>query len=394
MIQLGRIHAKTVLALLGAFIVIGGFGLALLSNSTFSALCATPGLPSTYPLGTNGSGNYSLRGVYAGSVYNPQYAVDGGTQVIQTVTSMATITSYSSTTEVKGSSTGPGSTPAGSNSTPGTGSLIEFSSDLSIEVATPQQTASGVVALAYSVGGYVAYQYTAKDSAYVVIRVPAAEYQTVLGKVEAMGNVTSLVSNSNDVRVQYTDLNATLASLRTEQGALLRLLNQSTTVNSTLLIETQLQGVNQQINDVQSQILQTKTLIDFSTIDVTVSKSAQKTALSMMLSATPTRGTSPLSVTFNALVKGGAQPYVVNFNFGDGTAYQGQILIHTFYGSGDYNVTVTVTDTGGNWTSKSTVIHVAAPANQYGVVNFPTMIANPFINVVEGIVEVEVVVLP
>src|SRR5208337_4156186 len=123
-----------------------------------------------------------------------------------------------------------------------------------------------------------------------------------------MGNVSSLSSNSNDVTVQYTDLNATVASLLTEQGALLRLLSQSVTINTTLAIENQLQGVNQQINDAQSQILQTKTLVDFSTIDVTISETAQSVPLSMKLTATPVNGTAPLSVTFNAIVKGGAQP--------------------------------------------------------------------------------------
>ncbi len=396
--QLKGIRAKTVIMLLGAFIVVGGFALALLSNGVFGLYGtfgpASSSNPSSYAVGPNGSVNDLASSVYGGNSYPPQGAQVAGTQVIQMVTATSTTTSYPSTTAVTGSSKGPGSTSGLLNSTLGTGSLIEFSSDVSIESATPQQTASGVVALAYTVGGYVAYQSTSKDSAYVVIRVPAAEYQTVLAKVEALGNVTSLVSNSNDVRVQYTDLNATLASLRTEQAALLRLLNQSSTINSTLLIETQLQGVNQQINYIQSQILQTKTLIDFSTIDVTLSRSAQKIQLSMTLSATPTNGTAPLSVTFNAIVRGGAQPYIVNYNFGDGTAYQGQILIHTFYGSGDYKVTVTVTDQNGTVTTASTGIHVVAPANQYGVVNFPTMIANLFISVVEGIVEVAVVVLP
>jgi PKD repeat protein len=391
--RLGSISVKTVIALLGAFIVIGGFGLALLSNTptgTFGSFAAQSA-PSTYPLGTNGSTNDLSASINGGSSYSGQPTPIGGTQVIQTVTEMATTTMSSSAT---GTGLGQSSNPAQLNSTLGTGALIEFSSDVSIQSANPQQGAAGVVALAYSVGGYVAYQSTFKDAAYVVIRVPASQYQKVLAQVEAMGNVTSLISNSNDVRVQYTDLNATLASFQTEQGALLRLLNQSTTVNSTLQIETQLQGVNQQINYIQSQILQTRTLIDFSTIDVTISKSAQTTPLSMTLSATPTNGTAPLSVTFNAIVKGGAQPYIVNYNFGDGTSYQGQILIHTFEGAGDYKVTVTATDLNGTVTMTSTKVHVEAAPNQYGAVGFPTMIANLFVNVLEGIVEVAVVVLP
>ncbi len=238
--RLEGISAKTAIVLLGALIVIGGFALALLSNNLFSANST---LGTTYPgqqsdsVAANGSMGLAFASQSGGYTSVPQ----DGTQVIRSVTSMTT------------TANGPGPTAGQTNSSLGTGAQIEFSSDVSIEAATPQLTASTVVALAYSVGGYVAYQSTYKDSAYLVIRVPATSYQTVLAQVQTMGNVTSLISNSNDVTVQYTDLNATLVSLTTEQAALLRLLNLSTTINSTLAIENQLQGVNQQINDVQSQ---------------------------------------------------------------------------------------------------------------------------------------------
>ena len=174
----------------------------------------------------------------------------------------------------------------------------------------------------------------------------------------------------------------------------MRLLNESASINSTLAIENQLQGVNQQINDIESQILQTRTLVSYSTINVTISQSAQQTPLSMSLSATPKNGTSPLSVTFNAVVKGGAQPYVINYNFGDGTSTQGQIVIHTYYQSGDYKVTVTATDQNGTVAEAGTTIHVQAPSAQSGLGAFLGTVSGLFVNVVEGIIEVAVVVLP
>ncbi len=395
--RLEGVTARTALMFLCAFIIIGGFVLALLSGGilgTSSTFASAPSSNPTYQVGQSGSpSNQSAVLYYAlpSASFGANSAVRGsatdGTEIISASTSMTT-------TMAQGSGASPGSSSTPTNASLGTGAQIEFSSDVSISCSAPQQTAAGVVALAYTVGGYVAYQSTYKDSAYVVIRVPATSYQSVLTQVEAMGNVSSLVSNSNDVTVQYTDLNATVASLLTEQGALLRLLNQSATINTTLAIEAQLQGVDQQINDAQSQILQTRTLVDFATVDVTISETAQSAPLSMKLTATPTNGTAPLSVTFNAIVKGGAQPYVVNYNFGDGTADQGQILIHTYETSGNYKVTVTVTDQNGTVASESTDIRVAASPSQYGVGNFPALIANLFVSVVEGIAEVAVVVLP
>lgn len=382
----GGVTGKRALIAVAAIIVVGGFVLALISNSALAPGSLGPA-EQVYP---TGQANLFSAGITK-DVGNGSYIGPGYTQVVGQATTVTTYTASTTTGGTTLQGTGVNSTQGMPS---GAGGLIEFSSDLTLQASSPQQTASGIIALAYSVGGYVAYQSTTTGAANVVIRVPAGEYSQVLGKVEGMGKVIVLTSNSNDVRVQYTDLNATLDSLRTEQGALLRLLNQSSTINSTLAIETQLQGVNQQINDIESQILQTRTLIDYSTIDVSVTETAQQTPLSVSLSATPKSGVSPLSVTFNAVVKGGAQPYVVNYNFGDGYASEGQIVIHTFFQSGDYNVTASATDQNGTSVQAFTLVHVAAAPGQSGIMSFFGTVSGLFVNVVEGIVEVAVVVLP
>ena len=141
-------------------------------------------------------------------------------------------------------------------------------------------------------------------------------------------------SSSNDVTVQYTDLNATLQSLQAEQASLLAILSQSTNINSTLNVESRIQGVDQQINSVESEILETRTLVSYATISALIEQKAPVQPLALKLTATPRSGDSPLSVTFNAVVKGGEQPYIVNYNFGDGSSYQGDALIHTFTSPG------------------------------------------------------------
>ncbi len=387
---------------LAALIVVGGIALALVSSSPFGLSGGDFAGPALTPNGYRSNALTSVDGsvsnlVSKGFFVQPQgssYVGPGNTRVVGQVSTI-TMTATSTVSRHPGNVV---PTPAAANVTRGTptgaGGLIEFSSDLALRSASPAQTSSGVVALAYSAGGYVAYQSTYSNSAYVVIRIPSSQYQQVLTKVEGMGTVLSLVSNSNDVRVQYTDLNATLVSLRTEQAALLKLLNQSTTVNSTLAIETQLQQVNQQINEVESQILQTKTLIDYATINVMITETAQSVPLSLSLSVSASNGTAPLSVTFNAIVKGGAQPYIVNYNFGDGYASEGQIVIHSYFQSGDYKVYVSATDYNGTVVHASTTVKVEAASGQSGIQSFFGNVANLFVSVVEGIVEVSVVVLP
>jgi PKD repeat protein len=385
---------RRILLGLAALVVAGGFVVALLP-------VASSGLHGVAPqAGTNNSGaslngslstlSFASNGAAGSSSSFPgsSYVSPGNTEVVNQGSTMST-TTFTTTTSVV-----PQGTPVSNVSQGSPGGLIEFSSDVSIRTPNPEVAASSVVALAYSVGGYVAYQSTYTDAANVVIRVPASQYQQVLSKVEATGTVLGLTSNSNDVSVQYTDLNATLASLQTEQGALLRLLNESTTINSTLAIESQLQGVNQQINEVESEILQTRTLVDYSTIDVTISETAAQLPLSVTLSAAPTNGTSPLSVTFNAVVKGGAQPYLVNYNFGDGYASQGQTVIHTYFQPGTYKVLVSATDQNGTVAQSTAVVRVMAAPSTTGVSSFFGYVGNLFLSVVEGIVEVAVVVLP
>ena len=252
--------------------------------------------------------------------------------------------------------------------------------------------------VAYSLGGYVAYSYAENSSALAIIRVPAPNYQNALTQIEGLGNVTFTSSTSNDVTVQYTDLNATLQSLLTEQTSLLRILNQTTQVNETLIVESQIQGVDAQINSIESQMLETRTLIDYSTISVSMNIAPKPAPppqpLNMKVTATPLSGKSPLSVTFNAVVTGGNAPYIINYNFGDGTSAETQALIHTFTSGGRYNVTVTATDALANVTSKSIIITVSSIPVQDRFSAFSTTIITLFFGVLEGIAEVAVVVLP
>jgi hypothetical protein len=396
--RLGGVTKRRALYGLVALIVIGGFGLALLSDLGLYGTAATPssGL-GDMTSDVNAAQNAAAGLTYSvGGVPGSSNAGQGTTQVLgtQTVTMATTMSSTSTTTFLPGVP-GSGQYANVTQGSPGSaGGMIEFSTDLAITASAPQQTASAVSALAYSLGGYVAYQSTFSSSAYIVIRVPSADYQKALSQVLALGAFVSESSNSNDVSVQYTDMNATLGSLRTEQGALLKLLNQTASINSTLAVESQLQQVDQQINDVESQILQTKTLINYATINVTVTETAQKTPLTMTLSSIPENGTAPLSVTFNAIVKGGAQPYVVNYNFGDGTATQGQIVIHTYNQAGDYRVVVSATDQNGTVVQQTTTVKVVSAPSPSSVSSFFGYVGGLFLNVIEGIVEVAAIVLP
>ena len=271
---------------------------------------------------------------------------------------------------------------------------IEFFTNATIRATSAPDAFAQATEIAYSTGGYVAYSTEDNTTALVEMRVPAANYQQALSQVDSLGTVLGQTSSSNDVTVQYTDLNATLQSLMTEQKSLIGILSGSTNINSTLNVESRIQSVDQAINAAESQILQTRTLVSYATISILIEQKAVVQPLSVRLTSTPKSGEAPLSVTFNAVTKGGSEPYVVNYNFGDGTSYEGQSLIHTFQRAGQYNVTVSVTDSSANVTEAWAVVSVSPAPASSSVGTFPGFVAGLFLSVLEGIVEVAVVVLP
>lgn len=266
---------------------------------------------------------------------------------------------------------------------------VEFFSNITVSVNSTIVSMNRVSNLVASLGGYIAYSSYSGSSAVIVARVPYSQYPTALSEIESVGTLVSSSSTSNDVTMQYTDLNATLQALLAERTSLLGILNQTKSVNETLQVESQITGVNVQINEVESQILSTKLLIDYSTITVTIIQSQTSLPLTLKVTALPTSGESPLSVTFATVVGNSSGNYIVNFNFGDGTSAQGTSLIHTFVGSGRYNVTVTVSDLDGRAVTQSLIIRVTgAPGGFLG------SIYSLFIGVLEGIASVAVVGLP
>jgi hypothetical protein len=390
---------KTSLRVVGTYflliVLIAGAGFGVLSTLNSNGLTGSFSSNPSSPLGSFGpNASVPLYG-------NPFSGLQATIQ-----------TAMSTTTESFGSSGGTGSNPSGTvvvpnlalqQTQPGVSekvslssiaNRIQFFSNLTLRVSSIQTATSNAVALAYSEGGYVAYSSITNGSAFVVLRVPAGAYHDALAKVEAFGAVVSGSSTSNDVTIKVINLNATLQSLLSEKASLLKIMNQTTSVNSTLQIEAQIQSIDAQVNSIESQILVTQRLVDYSTISVTFLVQEVTQTLSMKLTAAPLSGQSPLSVTLNSLVKGGVPGYIVNYNFGDGYSLSAQGVVHTFYSPGTYNVTATATDSAGSVVQGWIIIRVSNPPTQDELSRFTGYVSSLLVGVIEGIVEVVVVVVP
>jgi hypothetical protein len=393
----GRSISRAALILV-AFAVVGGIAMAtvvpyfsgrtgsFLAGNTASGAGGTTLLNSGISgLENTVSGGISFAGTAGGnSNPSPSTTVLGTTTVTQVESATSTATGQANQV-YSTNATGPASS----------GHSIEFFGNLTLSASDPSETLQRAGTVAESLGGYIAYSTFGNSVADTTVRVPYQDYQEALSQLESLGTVIAVSSSSNDVTVQYADLNATLQSLVTEQASLLKLLNQSTSVNATLDIESVLQQTDAQINSVESSILQTSQLIEYATISVDVVQAQSGYApISIKLSATPLSGMSPLSVTFNAVVKGGEPSYFVNYNFGDGTSAQGLQLIHQFTEPGKYNVTVSATDQTGNVSLAWIVVNVTSPPAASGLAAFGAAVLGLFTRVIAAIIEVAVVVIP
>lgn len=160
--------------------------------------------------------------------------------------------------------------PSGGYSTSFGGRMIELEGYVTVQVIDSKVASDQAAGLAAQLGGYVAASSFDKVSstANVVLRVPQVNFSLAMQRTAAMGKVQSQSSSSNDVTEQYVNLEAQLTSYKTEEVALLRILNSSTTVRDALATQDQIQSVQARINDIEGQLRVMQRLVTFTTISI------------------------------------------------------------------------------------------------------------------------------
>jgi hypothetical protein len=148
--------------------------------------------------------------------------------------------------------------------------MVELEGYITIQVAGAKAASDRAAQLAASLDGYVASS-TFDDSgstASIVIRVPQGNFSLAMRSLSFLGDVKAQSTSSNDVTEQYVNLQAQLDSYITEETALLRILNSSTTVKDALDAESSVQNVQAQINDLEGQLRVMQRLVAFATISI------------------------------------------------------------------------------------------------------------------------------
>jgi hypothetical protein len=148
--------------------------------------------------------------------------------------------------------------------------MVELEGYITIQVTDAKTTSDQAARLAASFGGYVASSSFEDDSSSVsmILRVPENNFSVAMRNLSAMGIIKDQSISSNDVTEQYVDLQAQLESYKTEDNALLRILNESGSVRDALDTENAIQNAQAQINSLEGQLLVVQRLVTFATINI------------------------------------------------------------------------------------------------------------------------------
>lgn len=126
---------------------------------------------------------------------------------------------------------------------------------LSLEVKRGKLDASyGKVLDAVQVaGGFVAGTEQSHGRAQLTLRIPAAAFETTLGRLRGFGKVTDESLRGEDVTAQFTDIEARLRNLRAQEAVLLDLMRQARNIPDSITVQQQLSQIQQQVEELEGQ---------------------------------------------------------------------------------------------------------------------------------------------
>lgn len=107
-------------------------------------------------------------------------------------------------------------------------------------------------------------------SAHYVVRIPAAKFDAFMALTQGIGNVTSSSRNAENVTSQYTDYEARLSSLYTQEERLLAMLEKTSDLDSLITLESRLSEVRYEIESIERNLRNLDQKLSFSTVTLDI----------------------------------------------------------------------------------------------------------------------------
>lgn len=145
--------------------------------------------------------------------------------------------------------------------------------NMSAETTEFDTLVADVRAKTESAGGYVENSDVGGDYgmdmtryAYLVLRIPADQLDNFVNGLKDTTNVRSFSENTEDVTLQYIDMDTHIRALREELDALFTMMEQADSMTDILSIQSQITDVRYEIESYESQLRVYDNQVNYSTI--------------------------------------------------------------------------------------------------------------------------------
>ncbi|MCR5597802.1 MAG: DUF4349 domain-containing protein [Lachnospiraceae bacterium] len=132
-----------------------------------------------------------------------------------------------------------------------------------------------------ALGGYVEDGYVYNGNIYsegslreatMTVRIPSDKLEEFLNMVAENSNVVTQNESVRDVTLDYVDMDSRKSALKAEEKRLLEMLESADTVEDMIYIEDRLANIRYETESIESQLRTYDNLVDYSTVNLTISE--------------------------------------------------------------------------------------------------------------------------
>lgn len=116
------------------------------------------------------------------------------------------------------------------------------------------------------------YEYSSRRSAQYTVRVPVDKLDELVGLVGEQGNITHKNESATDVTLSYVDTKSRKEANEVEYERLLALLEKAEDIDTIVALESRMTTVRYEIQSLESQLRTYDNLVDFATIEISVTE--------------------------------------------------------------------------------------------------------------------------
>jgi hypothetical protein len=153
--------------------------------------------------------------------------------------------------------------------------------EVSVEVPEVQTAVGQVRAFALELDGYVGGSQAGSrdESATLTLRVPAARFDEALERLRALeGEVVAEATRESDVTRQIVDMQARITNLEASEASYRTLLERAERIEDVLTVQSRLDGVRGEIEQLEAQLQDIEGDADLSTLTVSLIPVAEPVA--------------------------------------------------------------------------------------------------------------------